>query len=248
MKKQLFIGLLLFIVEPSFAQLDSLIIESQNLNQSVKVFTYSFATYDNSKRLVYLTDGEKLIQNGALEEIIRLSNENKIQAATYVFVSTLDVNDPSIDYRNDYFFGNPSYLEFFKSELIPMIEAHLEKEEKHFNIQFEAQNRVLVGVSFGALNAAYFSAKSDNLFQNYALLSPITYPYKQLLQDIVFSKNENLTIFLSSGTWDAEKYVEELVQIYKTKGHQIQTIQTDGGHDFENWNQQWETVLSSFQN
>ena len=41
MKKQLLIGLLIFTFYPGFAQLDSLIIESQNLNQSVKVFNTS---------------------------------------------------------------------------------------------------------------------------------------------------------------------------------------------------------------
>lgn len=206
MKKQLLIGLLLFTFYPGFAQLDSLIIESQNLNQSVKVFIYNFETDDTPKKIVYLTDDEKLIQNGAHQT----NQQNKIQAAVYIFVSTLDVHDPSIDYRNDYFFCNPAYLTFFKAELIPIVEMYLEEQERHINTQFEANNRVLVGVSFGALNVAYFSAKSQNLFQNYALLSPITYPCRKIMQEITFSQNENLNIFLSTGTLDAENYVEDL--------------------------------------
>ncbi|WP_299216122.1 hypothetical protein [uncultured Aquimarina sp.] len=104
------------------------------------------------------------------------------------------------------------------------------------------EQRSLVGISFGGLNAAYFSGKTT-LFQNYALLSPITYPCNQVLSAIVFSENNDLRVIITTGKNDAEKYVEPLLNIYKSKNYGVENFSTNGAHDFENWNDQLERVL-----
>ncbi len=119
-------------------------------------------------------------------------------------------------------------------------------EKMDMGKSFTPYERLLVGISFGGLNAAYFSAKSVNLFQNFALLSPVTYPRPAVLQDIVFSQNRDLRIFLSTGQNDAEKYVAPLKSMYSGKGYTIKLLHTDGGHDFENWNSQLKQLINFF--
>ncbi len=140
-------------------------INSAILSEKISVTTYGTIQDVEPISIVYITDGEKMIVNGALNKIKQLTSQGKIPDAFYVFVSTIDPETKE-DKRNTYFFCNDDYIRFFEEELIPTIESTLSRKPK---------NRSLVGLSFGGLNGAYFSGKTA-LFQNYALLSPITYP------------------------------------------------------------------------
>ncbi|NER82982.1 MAG: hypothetical protein F6K42_26180 [Leptolyngbya sp. SIO1D8] len=223
------------VVNSCLARLDTIKITSKNLNRDIRIFWYRPESKEPFKSIVYFTDGEKMIENGTLSVIGSLTKYGAIPSAYYVFVSTIDPIS-GVDYRNEYFFSNPRYLSFFESELIPEIESIMRKV-------FNPDKRALVGISFGGLNTAYFSAKSK-AFKNYALLSPITYPRPGILRDITFSSNKNLKIFISSGKSDAENYVKPLARIYQAKGHNIKTLYTPGGHNFENWNGQLNQALN----
>ncbi|HAS47197.1 MAG TPA: hypothetical protein DCS93_42335 [Microscillaceae bacterium] len=236
--RKLFIFLgLVFCIDMTYAQLDTSLILSKNLSRTVQTYTYKAGKVQAHSSIVYFTDGHKLIEAGFWKEIDRLTAQGKIPPAYYVFVSSLDPDNPATDFREEYFFCNQNYLDFFAQELIPTIEDKL-------GVRFLAKNRGLVGVSFGGLNAAYFSAKSKDLFQNYALLSPITYPGKKLMQHIAFSSNQNLRIFLSTGKLDAENYLVPLQQMYQSKGYTLAVLNTGGDHSFDNWRQQLEAVLT----
>lgn len=217
----------------------SKIIASEYLATNIEYFFHDANEKIVDKPIYYFTDGKKMMENGTLEQLIILENNKKIAPAYYVFVSTIDVETKE-DKRNDYFFCNAAYLNFFEKELIPTVEQQL----KH---QIDQKDRGLIGISFGGLNAAFFASKS-NLFQNYGLLSPITYPCPTIATDIVFSKNEGLNLFISTGQLDAEKYTAPLTQLFQNKGHKVKFLQTGGGHDFENWNAQLETMLNFLTN
>lgn len=218
---------------------DSKIIASEYLVTNIEYFLHDANEKILDKPIYYFTDGKKMMENGILEQLITLENNKKIAPAYYVFVSTIDAETKE-DKRNDYFFCNEAYLNFFEKELIPTVEQQL-------NHQFDPKNSSLVGVSFGGLNAAFFAAKS-NSFQNYGLLSPITYPCPTIAKEIVFSKNKGLNLFISTGQLDAEKYVDPLTQLFQNKGHKVKFHQTAGGHDFENWNAQLEIMLNFLTN
>ncbi|WP_299433551.1 alpha/beta hydrolase-fold protein [uncultured Aquimarina sp.] len=227
----------LFVYSLTFCQEQVITINSKHLSKKIKVITYNTDTKTNIKQLVYITDGKKFIDHGGLEKIKTLTKKGKIPPAQYVFISTIDPESKK-DLRNYFFFNNPKYLDFFESELIPRIETSLT------STLFEPKDRSLIGISFGGLNAAYFSAKSKK-FKNFALLSPITYPKKEeLIKAITFSENKNLKIFLSTGTNDAENYVKDLKAIYLSKGYKIKTLQTEGSHDFKNWNGQLTEIIN----
>lgn len=207
------------------------VLDSKILSKKISITTYIASSDDENIPMVYITDGQKMIENSALDRIKKLTAQGKIPKAYYVFISTIDAATNE-DKRNTYFFCNDDYVRFFEEELIATIEGHRTPKQ-----------RSLIGVSFGGLNTAYFSGKTV-LFQNYALLSPITYPRKEALSSIAFSENKDLQIFISTGTNDAENYVEALYQLYTSKGFQVKKMKTEGTHDFDNWNSQWEEVMN----
>ncbi|MDO1501609.1 alpha/beta hydrolase-fold protein [Winogradskyella maritima] len=214
-------------------KLSSFTIDSDILSESISVTTYNAISTDKVSNIVYITDGQKMIDNGALDTIRTLTQDGKIPKAKYVFVSTIDVRTKE-DKRNTYFFCNTDYIRFFEEELVPLIEGSPRLNSKY---------RSLIGISFGGLNASYFSGRT-NLFQNYALLSPITYPCNDALTAIAFSENKNLNILISTGKNDAENYVTPLTNLYQSKGYTVKNVTTNGAHDFENWNHQLEDVLN----
>ncbi|GAA0873371.1 hypothetical protein GCM10009117_25180 [Gangjinia marincola] len=216
-------------------KLSSFTINSNILSESISVTTYNAFSNDYISNIIYITDGQKMIDNGALDTIKTLTAKGKIPEATYVFVSTIDAQTKE-DKRNTYFFCNADYIRFFEEELVPQIEGTLSRKRT-------PEQRSLIGISFGGLSAAYFTGKTD-LFQNYALLSPITYPCDDALKAIAFSENKNLNILISTGKNDAENYVTPLTNLYKSKGYTVKNITTKGAHDFENWNHQLEEVLN----
>jgi len=186
------------------------------------------------KPIFYVTDGESFIENNLDLFLDSLTSAKVISPAYYAFVSSIDERSGE-NVRNELFFCNDTYLSFFEQELIPGVEAKIGKT-------FNPEARGLVGISFGGLNAAYFAAKG-NAFQNIAMLSPITYPCVGLNQSIAFSERKGLNLFLSSGKNDAESYLTEIHQMFKTKNYNIKVLNTDGSHDFENWKQQLPEVI-----
>ncbi|MEO1257063.1 MAG: alpha/beta hydrolase-fold protein, partial [Bacteroidota bacterium] len=181
------LSLLLIAFSPYvFSQSSNAVINSSYLKRSVEIIIKKAKNSEGDLPIVYVTDGKKFIDNGLFAAIEKLQSIGKVPAAHYVFVSTVSPDD-QVDYRNEYFFCNPDYLTFFQRELIPQVEAEI-------GSSFSPTQRSLIGISFGGLNAAYFAAQ-DAPFQNYALLSPVTYPCKELNQKIIFGPQRGLRIF-----------------------------------------------------
>jgi len=203
----------LFSTSSLFAQEKQLTIKSAFLHTTTSVQIAQVGVADSTSSIYYFTDGGKLISAGYLERLRELHKAQKIPASYFVFVSSLDERDKT-DKRNTYFFCNPDYLAFFEKEVLPQTERAIGKK-------FSQSQRGLIGISFGGLNAAWFSAKS-RAFANYALLSPITYPCPDLFSAITFSSHTELNIFVSTGTNDAENYAQPLYNIYKSKEVNLQ--------------------------
>ncbi|MEM7514482.1 MAG: alpha/beta hydrolase-fold protein, partial [Bacteroidota bacterium] len=182
--------LIIFLLFPTYlmSQHQNMILQSKFLQKPLEIDMYRLG--EEANHMVFLTDGKKLLDHGALPILENLTEKGSIPPAYYVFVSTVHP-ETGEDHRNEYFFCNENYLYFFEEELIPKVE---EKTSQSFS----PNNRSLIGISFGGLSAAYFSAHST-AFKNYGLLSPITYPRKEVLQDITFSTQTDLRIYLSTG-------------------------------------------------
>ncbi|MEM6804542.1 MAG: alpha/beta hydrolase-fold protein [Bacteroidota bacterium] len=209
----------------------SLRLNSEIFSRQMKVYILKH-TQEEEGPIFYVTDGEKMIEYGAASLIDSLFKKKLIPRAKYIFLSSIDPQT-RIDHRNEYFFCNENYLDFFEKELIPAIEGKSK----------QTPERYLVGVSFGGLNAAYFAAHTDK-FQGYALLSPISYPCEKLNQNLAFSQFSNYKVYLSTGKMDAESYVESLYPMLRSKTENIKLVHTKGGHDFDNWNAQLGNIIN----
>ncbi len=226
----LLLALALFALS-SPAQLPWHSMYAPTLGDTVAYLVYPARPLPDAAPWVYLLDGRKLVDHGFLEEIQNLEQQGRIPECRYVFVSTIVASPEPRDRREAYFFRNPDYLAFFERTLVPTVEPGL-----------PPTRRALVGVSFGGLCGAYFSAHSS-LFDHYALLSPVTYPAPELLNDLAFSRQTGLSFFISTGHHDAEAYAVPLANSLEAQGHWVKFVRTEGGHDFENWRGQLEGVL-----
>ncbi|MEL7248982.1 MAG: alpha/beta hydrolase-fold protein [Bacteroidota bacterium] len=226
--------LFLVLVQSLSGQLDTLQLRYPASSTIIEVYLRSAPNPTEHTAVHYFTDGKKLLEYDFLDTILVTEERPEMEPAHWVFISTIDPTT-GVDHRNEYFFCNQDYLQFIDSTLISAVEERL-------GISPRPSNRSLIGLSFGGLNAAYFSAKSRS-FQNFALLSPVTYPRPTVERDILFSENTDLRVWLSTGRNDAEQYVEKLVAAYRGKDFEIAVLKTDGGHDFLNWRQQLAEIL-----
>ena len=217
------------------SQTEKVVVNSTALNQKVEAYIFETAAKGKAKPTVFITDGRKFMNGGALDKIKTLAASQKIPPVNIVFVSTINPENGT-DNRNTYFACNASYIQFFEKELIPEVEACL-------NIKQGPKDRSLVGFSYGGLNTAFFTAQSDQ-FMNYGILSPYTRICPEIKEKIGSTKLKNLKIFLSTGTGDAESNVEVFNTIYTAQKHNVNKVQTTGGHTFSNWIGQLEAIIN----
>ena len=107
--------------------------------------------------------------------------------------------------------------------------------------------RALVGLSLGAAHAAAELARADGLFGGFVLLSPTTYACPDLAKRVAFlpqAAAKTRRAYVSTGRLDAETYAVPLVRLLRGAGVATASVQTDGDHDFANWDAQWPAVLA----
>jgi len=113
-------------------------------------------------------------------------------------------NDRAVDYTptdaNEGDGGAERFLQFIKNELIP-------KMENEFGADTHRQSRTLLGHSFGGLCAAYAFTNHNEVFGNYAMLSPsiwydneVTLRFEQENREI----NQNNIQFVFMGLGELE--------------------------------------------
>ena len=219
---------------PLVAQADTLLVASPSLGYDVAVVVLDLTPDGGRAPLVYLTDGFKWLDAGLADTLRRLTATGAVRPARYVFVSSRPPGGGA-DRREAEFLANPAYLQFFTETLLPAVEESVPHP-------VAAADRALVGLSFGGLNAAWFASRGAP-FAHYGLLSPITYPYPKLTQDIAFGPAEGQRFFVSTGRYDAERYVDPLLALYRAAGTEVRELRTAGGHDFVNWLGQVEALL-----
>ena len=102
--KTLFMLGFLPIFNAGLFELDTIQIQSQFLQRKIEVYIldHNIPTQNNS--IIYFTDGKKLVENGMLRHLQELQSHKKILPSVYVFVSTIDPDNPDKDFRNEYFF------------------------------------------------------------------------------------------------------------------------------------------------
>lgn len=191
--------------------------------------------------VLFVTDGPMYIAEGKVPRVTdRLIGWEKIEPIIAVYVDARDPDDPSINRRNQQFACNPDYVEFYKTELIPAIEAA-------YPVAKDRTARSILGVSFGGMNAACFGLMAYDTFSGIGMHSPANHPVEGLLPAYEKIDRLPLKIFLSTGTEYDNTYANRKFRtILKEKGYPLKYIEVRKRHDWDNWEPLIDDVLLFF--
>lgn len=212
---------------------DNQIISSKVLGYDLQYRVYTPAGYDQLSNLpvIYFTDGQWYLEGGDVpKKIDRLVLEKKMKPVMAVFVDNRDPDNLDNNRRNAQFLGNEKYVEFFKTELLPKIEADYKAGARQ-------KSRAIMGMSFGGLNATFFGAKASDTFYMLGIQSPALRPVTDIHQMYENQEKLPLKIFLSTGTVnDTEAHARKLKKTLESKGYDFEYVEVAKGHNWDNWN------------
>lgn len=207
-------------------------ITSKVLGYDLQYRVYTPAGYDklNNLPVIYLTDGQWYISEGEMhKEIDQLVASGKIEPVVAVFVDNRDPHNLSDNRRNRQFLGNDKYVDFYRLELV----KHIESEYK---VSKKQENRAIMGLSFGGLNATFFGAKASDTFHMLGIQSPALHPVSNIYSLYTDQEKLPLKIFLSTGSSnDTEVHARKLKKTLEAKGYDFEYIEVDEGHNWRNW-------------
>lgn len=233
----------------SFAHAKGTLSENIRIKSNILGYDLQYRVYlpdqiitDEKLPTIYITDGDQYAKKGrmvsALDEGIA---EGVIKPVIAVFVDARDPDDLKVNRRNEQFFCKKNYVDFFTTELVPII-------DQTFPTSGTREDRVILGVSFGGFNAGCFGLMATPYFSGIAMNSPahsqfVTYLKRQYSK---FDK-KNLKIYMSVGNDnDNRQAVRSFSKTLKRKGYDLTYTQTYHGHNWDNWTPLLPEVLSTF--
>ena len=198
-------------------------------------------TYEDLPTL-YITDGQSYAKQGRMVSALDKGiSEGKIKPVIAVFVDPRDPDNLGNNRRNEQFFCKKDYVDFFTTELVPLI-------DRTYPTSSLREDRVILGVSFGGFNAGCFGLMATPYFGGIAMNSPAHGEFVRYLkrQYEKFEK-KNLKIYLSVGSnKDNRRPVRQLKKALDKKGYDLTYSQNFHGHNWDNWKPLLPEVLTTF--
>lgn len=223
---------------------DNQIIQSDHLGYSLQYRVYLPEGADNLKDLpvIFVTDGQWYLAQGEMQ--LALDNEiesGAIRPVMAVFVDSRNPEKLRDNRRNSEFMCNQHYTLFFANELIPEI-------QRKYPVSKQASDRVILGLSFGGLNAGCFGLMLPQIFPNIAMQSPASNKHVDVLSQQYADKEKmDLKIFFSAGTRrDNTRSARKFHEVLEQKGYDVTYIEVPQGHDWSNWKPLLDDVLLTF--
>lgn len=208
------------------------IIKSDVLGYDLQYRVYLPPNYDQLEDLpvLYLTDGQWYISNGELDELLhKMTTKKEIEPVIAVFLDSSDPHQPRNNRRNSQFLCNPKFVTFFEKELIPYIDTN-------YRTSATRNDRAIMGLSFGGLNAAYFGLKANNTIGMFGLQSPALHPCPDIYQDYESGDKLPIKIFMTTGEKnDTEIQSRRLKSILDKKGYSFFYKEVKEEHNWRNW-------------
>ena len=218
-------------------------ISSEILGYDLQYRVYTPESVESASDLpvLFVTDGPGYIQNGKMPGMLnRLIDAGKIDPVVTVFVDASDPDHPRTNRRNSQFLCNQDYLKFYVDELIPSI-------EESYPVGRNRDSRGILGLSFGATNAACFGIQGYETFSNIGMHSPANHPVEPLLPAYEEAPLLPLNIFLSTGIPNDNTHANRKFRtILKEKGYPMKYVETREGHNWDNWRPLIDDVLLYF--
>jgi len=206
-----------------------------------RVYVPESVTATDDLPVLYITDGPGYISQGHMPMVLdRLIDSGEIEPVVAVFVDARDPDNLRKNRRNTQFLCNQDYLDFYAGELIPYI-------EQTYPVGRSREYRGILGLSFGATNAACFGVMGSETFSVVGMHSPANHPVKELLP--VYEKMPllPLKIFLSTGKPDDNTRANRKFRtVLRDKGYEMEYIEVREGHNWDNWGPLVDDVLAYF--
>ncbi|WP_341503455.1 alpha/beta hydrolase-fold protein [Gallaecimonas sp. GXIMD4217] len=217
-------------------------IDSKALGYALQYRVYTPSSHTTGPLpTLYVTDGHQYLQRGKMVRVLdREIAAGRIVPVLVVFVDSRDPDKLSVDRRNQQFFCSPDYAAFFTDELIPAI-------TRDYGVSRARRDRVVLGLSFGALNSACFGLLAPEHFGGLAMQSPALHPVPGLLEAYRLLKVPRLKIFLSLGIKnDNTASGRRLRKVLMAAGHELTYREVAEGHNWDNWRPLLDEVLATF--
>jgi enterochelin esterase-like enzyme len=191
---------------------------------------------------LYVTDGQSYLDEGNFKAILDNVIESRmIEPILVVFIDSRDPDKLEENRRNSEFMCNTKYAGFFAGELIPTI-------SREQPVSLARDDRVILGVSFGGLNAACFGLALSELFSGIAMQSPASGEHLEVVRKL-YAEREHLPLkmFVSVGSRnDNTGAVKRFDKTLEDKGYDVTFVKVRGEHNWKNWTPLLDDVLLTF--
>jgi len=222
---------------------DNVRLDSQVLGHAVQYRVY-LPDGPVASRLptLYVTDGAWYLEDGHMKALLdEMISAGRVEPLVAVFIDSRDPDDPSVNRRNEQLICKTDYARFFATELVPAVDSTFPTERT-------AAARTILGLSFGALNAACFGLAIPQVVGNLAMQSPASGRHVRVLaEEYRSAPRQALRMFLSVGRRnDNGREVRAFRHVLEDKGYDVTFREVDAGHDWRNWGPLLDDVLETF--
>lgn len=230
------------------AELKGTLSDNQRINSDILDYSLHYRVYlPPSHELlsnlpsIYITDGQWYLDQGNMAKVIDTEiARGKIRPVVAVFIDNRDPDHLADIRRNREFFCNRQYADFFRLELLPAI-------DNQYKTQAHRDHRVILGVSFGGLNAACFALMANDSFTGIAMHSPAIRPVTNLFDLFRQMPKQPLRFFLSTGTVnDNVESARRFYALLNELDYDVKYRQVREGHNWRNWRPLIDDVLVYF--
>ncbi|HEY9043129.1 MAG TPA: alpha/beta hydrolase-fold protein [Rheinheimera sp.] len=229
---------------PMAALSDNQRISSQILGYDLqyRVLAPLFIKSAEAVKIIFITDGQNYLEHAKFDQVIAsMITQQHISPVIAVFVDSRDPHDLSVDRRNHQFMCNANYARFYRDELIPEL-------EKRYNLHHSADSRMIMGLSFGALNAGCFGILLPETFGYLAMQSPASDKHVKILAKVYQEAPQSaVKMFMTIGTRNdntraGRAFHRQLVK----QGYEISYHEVPYGHNWDNWRSTLDLLLRWF--
>ena len=237
-------GLLLASQANAGTLTDNIVIHSKHLGYKLQYRVLTPETYRSNANypVIYVTDGQMYLAQGQMHEVVNtLTMSARIHQVIVVFVDSRDPENLEINRRNQQFMCSTDYAAFFRDELVPAI-------TREYGTSQDREERLIMGMSFGGLNAACFAVLIPDVFGNAAMQSPASDKHLKVVGNVYKETNFSpVKMFMSVGTRnDNTSAGRKFHKILTKKGYDVTYVEVPYGHGWDNWRPLLDDVLIWF--
>jgi enterochelin esterase-like enzyme len=218
-------------------------IESTSLAYKVQYKVYTPYNYDSETNLpvIYVTDGQDYADEKLGSMITVLDNlifDGAIKPVIAVFIDPRNPDKLSENRRAEEYRSNIKFANFVADELATAIDSQ-------FRTSASANDRAILGASYGGWNASYFGLVRSDKFQLIGIHSPST--SNEIIQAYEKSASLPIKVFMSTGViFDTEEHARTLKAVLESKNYPLRYLELNQGHSWGNWREMLKPTLTYF--